>query len=113
VSGTITDIPFPSNTTTTFDPWLETQHVRVSWNYNNPHNVAGRFYLYRREGTSGTWTAIANANANVAATNGANQSGSFSQNIIVSDFNKSFQYMVAFVEGATATTSRLQTPKAT
>ncbi|MCL2289939.1 MAG: cadherin-like beta sandwich domain-containing protein, partial [Bacteroidetes bacterium] len=102
VNGTVTssiiNIPHPLIPGVDFDQW--TRNVTLDWNYNNPQNLTGRFYVYRREAApaSGAWALIA-PTGGTSVENGSSRSMNVTNAIATADFNKTFEYCIAFVEG--------------
>jgi hypothetical protein len=99
VSAAVENIPHPVSETAIFNQWAGTTgQVTVSWNYSNPDNLTGKFYVYRSE-TSGVWSRLNSAGISVA--NNANNA-LMVYNDTTSAFNKTYAYYIVFVEGETA-----------
>ncbi|MCL2247345.1 MAG: hypothetical protein FWC10_09605, partial [Lentimicrobiaceae bacterium] len=97
VNGTITNIPYPTSPSASFDQW--NNRVTITWNYNNPNSVTGRFHVYRRETAPSTssWTLVT-APTGLSAANGSNLSLSATNDIVAGDLNKTFEYCIGFTE---------------
>ncbi|MCL2072746.1 MAG: T9SS type A sorting domain-containing protein [Marinilabiliaceae bacterium] len=96
VTATIINIPYPQNLTSTFDQF--SRDVNLNWTYNNAQGLTGRFFVYRRETapTAGGWETPVSA-GNV--TTGASVAANVTYTLGLEDYNKTFEYIVGFVEG--------------
>jgi uncharacterized repeat protein (TIGR02543 family) len=71
--------------------------IMLDWAYRNPHDVAGRFYVYRRE--AGSWSLLNPSGIDVATSSNV-LSMAYADNSIT--FNRTYEYRIVFVEGTTA-----------
>ena len=106
-------VPYPYINTSTkseeakavFDQW--NKNVNLSWTADNPENLTGKFYIYRRAAStaawsSGTWTNL----GNITVKNGNSQAYSFDTSLTVEQMDNEYDYVVFFLEGtATAPTT--------
>jgi hypothetical protein len=93
VNAAIIEIPYPKSENAIFDQWDKA--VTVSWNYSNPNNLTGKFFVYRKENSGTTWTNLTGTSG-IAITNG-NGSGVYQDNTV--DYKKEYNYCIGFIEG--------------
>ena len=110
VSAALTTIPHPHTMSDpAFNQWVNPGTVSFSWYYNNPSNLTrGRFWVYRRETSpvnSTTWT-LRSSTSGISLSTGNNPNPiNFTDNLATADFNKTFQYRVAYTDNATNPTT--------
>ena len=100
VSANMTNIPYPYSTTNGFDIWTRT--ATVSFKYDNPNNVAGKFFVFKRQSapTSGAWSVqpFTTETAQMGATV---RTVTITDNTFTAgDFSKEYEYSIGFYEGA-------------
>ncbi|MDL2239757.1 LamG domain-containing protein, partial [Bacteroidales bacterium OttesenSCG-928-L14] len=78
-----------------FNQWEN--KVTLNWTGNNPNNISGKWYIYKRENnTSGTWTRYTGENV-------VNGTKNYSQSITINDeeWDKKWDYTISFISSTT------------
>ncbi len=91
----IVKITYPTNVSGEFNQWDKI--ITLSWSGNNPNNLTGNYYIYRKENGTSSYTRL--TAYSIAVKNG---SAEYSQRILLQDseLGKKFDFSVCFVEGS-------------
>jgi uncharacterized repeat protein (TIGR02543 family) len=97
--------PYPVSLTAAFNQRTErlgaNGQATLDWRYHNPHDVKGKFYVYRRETSpaSGSWSLLTSSGID-AVTDADILSMAYVDNSVTA--NKMYEYRIVFVESTTA-----------
>ncbi|MDR0206101.1 MAG: LamG domain-containing protein, partial [Bacteroidales bacterium] len=111
VKVNILDVPYPKEHVVNFNQWES--KVVFDWKSDNPNSLTGKFYVYRRETTppDASWTNL--TASGIAVENGSNKPMKYENTLTTTDFNKNFEYCIAFIEGTgTAPTNPITSVRA-
>ena len=99
VSATTLTFPEPVSPTADFNQW--DRNLTFFWQYHNLDNLTGKYYIYKREAEpiSGAWSAPEEIGSIVS---GSNQNMTKVYTLAETDFNKRFEYCIAFIQGTDA-----------